>query len=122
MSGTMSLGGGRRGGESSSELLTKMQARKRVTTAVHDDDDDFLRPDLPSGHHDNHDPRDNELLQDIRNYVAFMAARDGEATTQEIVLNFGKRLPKADAPKFKAMLNQICDFQNGLWMLKCEFR
>ena len=88
-----------------------MQARKQISTTVVPNDDDFLRPDRQ----ETLDPKDSELLEDIRNYVAFMATREGEASTQELVLNFGSRLPKSDAPKFKAMLNQVCDFHSGLW-------
>ncbi|XP_059174899.1 DNA excision repair protein ERCC-6-like [Physella acuta] len=103
----------------SQDLLSRMRARKRISTAsVSTEDEDFLRPDVP----ENLDPKDEELLKDIRNFVAFMANTDGEASTQEIVLNFGTRLPKSDAPKFKAMLNQICDFRSGVWRLKTEFR
>lgn len=104
----------------SSDLLNRIRARKRLSALATDpeDDDEFLRPDRPQ----TIEPKDEELLQDIRNYVAFMATNNGEATTQELVLNFGKRLPKSDAPKFKAMLNQICEFYNGVWRLKSEFR
>ncbi|CAG5128960.1 unnamed protein product [Candidula unifasciata] len=104
----------------SSDLLNKIRARKRLSALATDpeEDDEFLRPDRPQ----TVEPKDEELLQDIRNYIAFMATNDGEATTQEIVLNFGKRLPKSDAPKFKAMLNQVCEFHNGVWRLKSEFR
>ncbi|BFZ02829.1 hypothetical protein BsWGS_05868 [Bradybaena similaris] len=104
----------------SSDLLNRIRARKRLSALATDpeEDDEFLRPDRPQ----TIEPKDEELLQDIRNYVAFMATNNGEATTQELVLNFGKRLPKSDAPKFKAMLNQICEFHNGVWRLKSEFR
>ena len=118
-SGIISLGA-KNGSLTSGDLLSKMQSRKRVSTTPIDEDDDFLRPDQPQNQ--NLEAKDSELLEDIRNYVAFMAAQDGEASTQEIVLNFGKRLPKTDAPKFKAMLNQICDFHSGFWRLKSEFR
>ncbi|XP_005098039.1 DNA excision repair protein ERCC-6 [Aplysia californica] len=117
VSGNISLGA-KNGSLTSSDLLSRMQARKRISATAVDDDDDFLRPDR----HETLDPKDSELLEDIRNYVAFMAVKDGEASTQEIVLNFGQRLPKTDAPKFKAMLNQVCDFQSGFWKLKAEFR
>jgi len=102
----------------SSDLLSRMQSRKRISTALDDDEEELFRPDQK----DSVDPKDNELIEDIRNYISFMAAKDGEASTQEIILNFGKRLPKSDAPKFKAMLNQICDFRSGFWILKSEFR
>ncbi|KAK0043155.1 DNA excision repair protein ERCC-6 [Biomphalaria pfeifferi] len=102
----------------SNDLLSRIKSRKRISTIAVAEDDDFLRPDQPQAI----DRKDEELLEDIRNYVAFMGNVNGQATTDEIVLNFGKRLPKSDAPKFKAMLNQICDFHGGLWKLKSEFR
>lgn len=118
MSGTVSLST-KDNSLTSQDLLSRMRARKRISTAsVSTEDDDFLRPDVP----ENLDPKDEELLKDIRNFVAFMANNNGEASTQEIVLNFGARLPKSDAPKFKAMLNQICDLRGGVWRLKLEFR
>lgn len=102
----------------SNDLLSRIRSRKRISSAPIQEDDEFLRPDL----HQTLDPKDEELLSDIRNYIAFMASTDGQASTQEIVLNFGKRLPKTDAPKFKAMLKQICDHDCGTWRLKAEFR
>ncbi|CAL1529397.1 unnamed protein product [Lymnaea stagnalis] len=116
MSGNVSLAS-KNDTMTSGDLLSRIRARKRIST-IQVPEDDFLRPDPPSSL----DPKDEELLQDIRNYVAFMGNTNGEASTQEIVLNFGKRLPKSDAPKFKAMLNQICDFHSGVWKLKSEFR
>ncbi|GFO00974.1 DNA excision repair protein ercc-6-like [Plakobranchus ocellatus] len=115
---------------SSNDLLSRIQARKRISSLAasvdgneDDDEDDFLRPDRPAPQLTSLDSKDEELLQDIRNYVAFMGSRDGEASSQEIVLNFGPRLPPAEAPKFKAMLQQICELQpGGVWRLKAEFR
>ncbi|GFR85606.1 DNA excision repair protein ERCC-6 [Elysia marginata] len=115
---------------SSNDLLSRIKARKRIsslgTTAEDDDndeEDEFLRPDRPAPQLTTIDSKDEDLLKDIRDYIAFMGAKDGEASSQEIVLNFGKRLPPAEAPKFKAMLQQICDLQaGGIWKLKAEFR
>ncbi|KAL8610511.1 hypothetical protein ACOMHN_060431 [Nucella lapillus] len=70
--------------------------------------------------------KDVELLEDIRSFVAFMSEVNGQASTQELLVNFGPRLPKGDSAKFKAMLTQICDFSKvngtGRWTLKGEFR
>ncbi|KAH9520103.1 DNA excision repair protein ERCC-6 [Bulinus truncatus] len=101
----------------SNDLLSRIKSRKRISTVAVVEDDDFLRPDQPQ----TVEKKDEDLLEDIRNYVAFMGNTNGEATTEEIILNFGKRLPKSDAPKFKAMLNQICDFHGGIWKLRSEF-
>ncbi|CAB4056997.1 ERCC6 [Lepeophtheirus salmonis] len=69
----------------------------------------------------------SELLADIRNYVAFQANIDGEATTQELVDRFKSRLPSHKSHLFKALLKQLCDFNRdsfsvGKWTLKEEFR
>ncbi|RUS74131.1 hypothetical protein EGW08_018111 [Elysia chlorotica] len=131
VSGNVSLGS-KGDSLSSNDLLSRIKARKRISTLgtngsaaddYNEDEDDFLRPDRPAPELTTIDSKDEDLLKDIRDYVAFMGTRDGEASSQEIVLNFGKRLPPAEAPKFKAMLQQICDLQTGgVWRLKAEFR
>lgn len=68
-----------------------------------------------------------ELLTDIRNFVAFQAAVDGQASTDEVVERFKERLPPSKNHIFKALLQNICDFVRdssgqGLWYLKGEFR
>lgn len=103
---------------SSEELLSRIHARN------------FLLPDYDYDGPGTSSVRgeDNmELLADIRNFVAFCGMVDGQATTQELVDRFKDRLPPGNSPLFKAMLQQICDFQRapdgvGLWRLKAEFR
>lgn len=72
------------------------------------------------------DPKYTELMEDIRSFIAFMGDVNGQASTQELLTNFGPRLPPNDSAKFKAMLLQVCDFVkvNGAsrWILKQEFR
>ncbi len=67
-----------------------------------------------------------ELLADIRNFVAFQARRDGQATTSELIERFSSRVPPKNSPLFKSLLNEICDFEKrskgeGIWRLKSEF-
>ena len=84
--------------------------------------DDLFMPDNMSD--------DIELLTEIRNFVAFQAssAGEGEATTEEILNKFQKRLPPKQSPLFKALLTEICSFRRhhatnkGIWRLKDEFR
>lgn len=69
----------------------------------------------------------NELLSDIRNYLAFQSAVNGEATTQEILDKFRDKIPPHQSAVFKALLWHICDFhrkndKTGVWRLKQEFR
>lgn len=68
----------------------------------------------------------SDLLVDIRNFVAFGAVNDNNASTKEIIDKFRDRLPAGKSPLFKALLNQICDFSRdthgrGVWNLKPEF-
>jgi len=67
-----------------------------------------------------------ELLRDIREFIAFQAMVDGQATTEELVDRFKERLPSQQTPLFKQMLGQLCSFRRvegrGLWRLKPEFR
>ena len=86
--------------------------------------DDLFSPDLPDGGGANQ----LELLADLRNFLAFQAVRDGQATTAELVARFKSRVPPGESPLFRALLNQICDFHKssdtrgeGLWTLKREF-
>lgn len=71
-------------------------------------------------------PEYQELFRDIRDYIAFQATVDGQATTAEIVDRFKARLPPEETPLFKKMLGQLCTFRRvegqGVWRLKPEFR
>lgn len=69
----------------------------------------------------------DELLVDLRNFVAFQASVDGQATTQEVLEYFKPRLTQQQAPVFRELLRSICDFrrtsgQEGIWRLKDHFR
>lgn len=69
----------------------------------------------------------DELLVDLRNFVAFQASVDGQATTQEVLEYFKPRLTQEQAPVFRELLRSICDFhrtsgQEGIWRLKESFR
>lgn len=69
----------------------------------------------------------DELLADLRNFVAFQASVDGQATTQEVLEYFKPRLSQQQAPVFRELLRSICDFrrtsgQEGTWRLKEQFR
>lgn len=76
-------------------------------------------PPAPPTEHD-------ELLVDLRNFVAFQANVDGQATTQEVLEYFKPRLTQEQAPVFRELLRRICDFhrtsgQEGIWRLKEHF-
>ncbi|XP_014666472.1 PREDICTED: DNA excision repair protein ERCC-6-like [Priapulus caudatus] len=67
-----------------------------------------------------------ELLTDLRNFVAFQAATDGAARTEELLAKFNAE-EKINNVVFRSLLKQICDFHRtpsggGIWKLKPEFR
>ncbi|XP_022702786.1 DNA excision repair protein ERCC-6-like isoform X3 [Varroa jacobsoni] len=70
----------------------------------------------------------DELLVDLRNFIAFGATVDGQATTQEILAVFRNRVPEKDAPLFRKLLKKLCEFfkrgttKDGLWRLRQGFR
>uniref|UniRef100_A0A1A7X486 DNA excision repair protein ERCC-6 n=1 Tax=Iconisemion striatum TaxID=60296 RepID=A0A1A7X486_9TELE len=117
---------------SSSALLAKIRARNHVSkpssqrAAEEEEEEDgsgdpgTSLPPVPSTEHD-------ELLVDLRNFVAFQASVDGQATTQEVLEYFKPRLSEKQAPVFRELLRSICDFhrtsgQEGMWKLKEHFR
>ncbi|CAJ1067572.1 DNA excision repair protein ERCC-6 [Xyrichtys novacula] len=117
---------------SSSSLLARMRVRNHIN--------------LPSSHRDVEEEEEeeggstaaasssqapptehDELLVDLRNFVAFQASVDGQATTQEVLEYFKPRLTQNQAPVFRELLRSICDFhrssgQEGMWRLKEGFR
>ncbi|XP_072247161.1 DNA excision repair protein ERCC-6 [Leuresthes tenuis] len=117
---------------SSSSLLAKMRARNHLNkpTSRRQDEEEgeedgseapgTSSPPAPPTEHD-------ELLVDLRNFVAFQASVDGQATTQEVLEYFKPRLTQAQAPVFRELLRSICNFhrtsgQEGIWRLKEHFR
>uniref|UniRef100_A0A8D3C5N6 DNA excision repair protein ERCC-6 n=1 Tax=Scophthalmus maximus TaxID=52904 RepID=A0A8D3C5N6_SCOMX len=116
---------------SSSSLLVKMKARNHLSMpsgqreeAGEDEDGSGApvrgSPPPPPTEHD-------ELLVDVRNFIAFQATVDGQATTQEVLGYFKPRLTKQQAPVFRELLRSVCDFhrtsgQDGIWKLKEHFR
>ncbi|KAI3363158.1 hypothetical protein L3Q82_011808, partial [Scortum barcoo] len=114
---------------SSSSLLAKMRVRNHLSlpsSQREEEEEDGTgapgtsSPPAPPTEHD-------ELLVDLRNFVAFQANVDGQATTQEVLEYFKPRLTQEQAPVFRELLRSICDFhrmsgQEGMWRLKEQFR
>lgn len=115
---------------SSSSLLAKMRARNHLSKPSSQREDEEEEEDgsaaprqnspRPSTEHD-------ELLVDLRNFIAFQASVDGQATTQQVLEYFKPRLTQEQAPLFRELLRSICDFhrtsgQEGIWRLKESFR
>ncbi|XP_029962437.1 DNA excision repair protein ERCC-6 isoform X2 [Salarias fasciatus] len=124
---------------SSSSLLAKMKARnhlnipsRRREEPEEEEEEEEEEEDngstasgrsLPNAPPTEHD----ELLVDLRNFVAFQANVDGQATTQEVLEYFKPRLTQQQAPVFRELLRSICEFhrtngQEGIWRLKQSFR
>uniref|UniRef100_A0A8C4Z018 ERCC excision repair 6, chromatin remodeling factor n=1 Tax=Gadus morhua TaxID=8049 RepID=A0A8C4Z018_GADMO len=119
---------------SSSSLLAKMRERNHVSRPSAPDDEEeeeegggggggageAAGPPPPPTEHD-------ELLVELRNFVAFQAAVDGQASTQEVLGHFTPRLSQQQAPVFRELLRSLCDFQRasgqgGMWRLKESYR
>ncbi|XP_060781917.1 DNA excision repair protein ERCC-6 [Neoarius graeffei] len=114
---------------SSSLLLARMRARNHINVPHNQDEDDAddneqrEQSATPHASPTEHD----ELLVDLRNFVAFQAQADGQASTQEILQYFTPRLTSTQTPVFRELLRNICDFhrlpgQEGMWKLKAEYR
>lgn len=117
---------------SSSTLLAKMRARnylsRRDEAEGEEEEEEQLLSAAPRAGSPPPPPTDHdELLADLRNFVAFQAGVDGQATTQEVLGYFRPRLSQQQAPVFRELLRSICDFrrtsgQEGIWRLKEQFR
>lgn len=119
---------------SSSALLAKMRDRNylRLPSSQGEGAEELEEDEDSSGaprtHSSTAPPTEHdELLVDLRNFIAFQASVDGQATTQEVLEYFKPRLSQQQAPVFRELLRSICDFrrtsgQEGIWRLKEQFR
>lgn len=117
---------------SSADLLKRMRVRNFASraddTEPNDAEDSAMIASLSSA---DANPVHMELITDMRNFIAFGARVDGQASTDEILQEFRTRLPVEDTAKFKAILKQLCtlhknvdgaDKGQGIWFLRTEFR
>ncbi|XP_075790784.1 DNA excision repair protein ERCC-6 [Pelodiscus sinensis] len=109
----------------SSSLLAKMRARNHLILpqTMENESDETLQASAPLPTSTEHD----ELLVDVRNFIAFQARVDGEASTQEILQEFESKLSMAQSCVFRELLRNLCTFHRspngeGVWKLKPEFR
>ncbi|NXD13802.1 ERCC6 protein, partial [Nothocercus nigrocapillus] len=110
----------------SSSLLAKMRARNHLILPQrtgNEADENLHQAPAPLPGSTEYD----ELLVDVRNFIAFQARVDGEASTQEILQEFESKLPAAQACVFRELLRNLCTFHRspngeGVWRLKPEFR
>ncbi|NXU54941.1 ERCC6 protein, partial [Turnix velox] len=107
----------------SSTLLAKMRARNHLILPQrtgNEEDENHQQAPAPA-------PTEyDELLVDMRNFIAFQARVDGEASTQELLHEFESKLPVAHSCVFREILRNLCTFHRspsgeGVWRLKPEF-
>ena len=101
---------------SSSDLLNKMRVRNEVFTKSNEDEEDS--GDFVS------DENSLELIKRLREFIMFECRKFGQATTKELLDEFGSKLPPSNSAKFRAMLQSICDFDKsvGIWKLKSDYK
>ncbi|NXY14306.1 ERCC6 protein, partial [Atrichornis clamosus] len=110
----------------SSSLLAHMRARNHLVLPQqtrNEGDEDHRPAPAPVQGSTEYD----ELLVDLRNFLAFQARVDGEASTRELLQEFESKLPAAHSCVFRELLRNICTFHRspngeGVWRLKPEFR
>uniref|UniRef100_A0A663EHX9 DNA excision repair protein ERCC-6 n=2 Tax=Aquila chrysaetos chrysaetos TaxID=223781 RepID=A0A663EHX9_AQUCH len=110
----------------SSSLLAKMRARNHLLLPQqtgNEGDENHQQAPAPALGSTEYD----ELLVDMRNFIAFQAHVDGEASTQEILHEFESKLPAAQSCVFRELLRNLCTFHRspngeGVWRLKPEFQ
>lgn len=98
-------------------LLAKIRSRNAHSYSLHDHRSSTVQ-DIHGRDHD-------QLLSQLRDFVATRCKKDGEATTAELLKHFSK-LPSSESVLFKSLLHEICTFHRhlgeGVWSLKPEFR
>ncbi|KAL2083082.1 hypothetical protein ACEWY4_020855 [Coilia grayii] len=126
-SGEAANGDGDEEGLSSSSLLQRMrqrnhlsQPRPREGEGSGEEEEGPVPPKPAPTEHD-------ELLSELLAFVAFGAAVDGQAGTQELLERFTHTLRDTHAPVFRTLLRQICTFSRegggqGIWKLKPQYR
>ncbi|XP_063814673.1 DNA excision repair protein ERCC-6 isoform X2 [Pseudophryne corroboree] len=105
---------------SSSSLLARMKARNHLLLPPRDINE--TGAGTPTADPTEHD----ELLTDMRNFIAFQAQEDGEASTQEVLREFENKLSPSQSCVFRELLRRLCTFHRksngaGVWRLKPEF-
>ncbi|XP_069467255.1 DNA excision repair protein ERCC-6 [Ambystoma mexicanum] len=111
---------------SSSALLARMKARNHLMQQQPESEDNVMEIPQPSTDQSVSTEHD-ALLADMRNYIAFQAHVDGQASTQELLQEFEPKLTPAQACVFRELLRNLCTFTRGpggqgVWKLKPAFR
>ena len=101
-------------GMSSTQLFTVMQERNQINSG-----------DVVISEHVR--TEDMKLISDITEFISQHARIKGQATTDEVVTKFKKKIDSKDSAKFKSMLEEVCFlekqiFGSGIWQLKPQYR
>ncbi|XP_037353064.1 DNA excision repair protein ERCC-6-like isoform X2 [Talpa occidentalis] len=114
------------GALTSSSLLAKMRARNHLilperleSENEHPQEALVPPPSMATTEHD-------DLLVEMRNFIAFQAQVDGQASTQEILQEFESKLSASQSCVFRELLRNLCTFHRtssgaGIWKLKPEY-
>ncbi|MBZ3885011.1 DNA excision repair protein ERCC-6 [Sciurus carolinensis] len=112
------------GALASSSLLARMRARNHLILPERLESESGHLPEasapmLLSTEHD-------DLLVEMRNFIAFQAHIDGQASTQEILQEFESKLSVSQSCVFRELLRNLCTFHRtprgeGIWKLKPEY-
>lgn len=109
---------------SSSSLLAKMRARNHLILPerLESENVHLQETSVPPSSSTEHD----DLLVEMRNFIAFQAQVDGQATTQEILQAFESKLSASQSCVFRELLRNLCTFRRtlsgeGIWKLKSEY-
>ncbi|KAJ8037609.1 DNA excision repair protein ERCC-6 [Holothuria leucospilota] len=105
---------------SSSLLLAKMRARNQVQMTEDQDEGSSSKmvPMIPKKY--------ENLVNELKVFITEQAQIPGQASTDEILKNFQKKLNAEDTPVFRSMLRQVCKFERdirgkGTWRMRIEY-
>ncbi|XP_014589254.2 DNA excision repair protein ERCC-6 isoform X1 [Equus caballus] len=112
------------GALTSSSLLAKMRARNHLILPERLESEPVPphEPPAPLPSSTEHD----DLLVEMRNFIAFQARVDGQASTREILQEFESKLSASQSCVFRELLRNLCTFHRtsngeGIWKLKPEY-
>ncbi|KAB0397526.1 hypothetical protein E2I00_006883 [Balaenoptera physalus] len=112
------------GALTSSSLLAKMRARNHLILPERLESESGCLPEAsaPPPSSMEHD----DLLVEMRNFIAFQAQVDGQASTREILQEFESKLSASQSCVFRELLRNLCTFHRtsggeGIWKLKPEY-
>ncbi|KAM5320815.1 DNA excision repair protein ERCC-6 isoform 3-T4 [Glossophaga mutica] len=105
-------------------LLAKMRARNHLILPerLESENVHLQETSVPLPSTTEHD----DLLVEMRNFIAFQARVDGQASTQEILQEFESKLSVSQSCVFRELLRNLCTFHRtsdgeGIWKLKAEY-